>query len=429
MRRTYVETEAGRALCAWFRTQGGLLRGTVSEHLGLRGIVATRDIDRGELVLRAPRSLFFLAQECHTPLARAVQRTAPGASLLQLAARLLDTREHGGPWGPLVDSLPASFAERPVWWTCEQRAWLVGSDAWGRSRAWWRRARSDYRVLQAALPAGQRVALRDFLWAFQAAWTRNFTLEIDDKPTRTMIPVADMFNHVHDPNCDWDSVCAPHFEVRARRRVPAGTPLTIEYQPDESNASLLAHHGFCVEGNPNDVVSVGVTLSASHWARTLDCARALPAFLHLGRDPLRGDGPAVLSLQRLQALPDAAQAHARASLAGVTGLPMLDAENESAALAALGHECHQRLAEFACGVDVDDALLTGDTLTVVQRNAVIVRGGEKRILEDTIARSREVVAALALQGHARHAALARHAAERGPWGKYFRQLLAMASAV
>jgi hypothetical protein len=43
--------------------------------------------------------------------------------------------------------------------------------------------------------------------------------------------------------------------VYALRDLQAGEPLTISYGAQRTNLDLLATHGFCVENNPNDVLT------------------------------------------------------------------------------------------------------------------------------------------------------------------------------
>jgi SET domain-containing protein 6 len=283
-------------------------------------------------------------------------------------------------------------------------------------------------MARSASPRTQRISLREFAWGYAASASRTFGLRIEGNTDTGMVPLAEMFNHSPDPNCDWSGNHTRTFEIRAQQDIPAGTPLTVTYGK-VPNKRLLAQYGFCIEDNRHDVATLRLRVETGHWLH--DVARELTGGWSLqeceiGADPTAPNSQQLLSLLRLIALPDRAAVAAHAALrpGAFTRVPVLDLATERVALDRLVQASEQALNAFPSGSDEDDdALLASGRLTPNRRNALIVRRGEKRLLRCTMAYARTALSALSLPDPERRASLQCHADEGGPWANYFGQVI------
>lgn len=422
---------AERRLCNWFFEQGGAVHGaTVRRHDGLRGMVATRDLEAGEVVMRVPRHLYLTDRTARNSpvglaLAQGMQNDVQAATAL--AAYIVELRRHGGRWSPMIDALPQSFNERPECFSPSAWALLEGTEAAVRAENYWTHVRQEYRHTRRALPASMRMSFRSFLWAHQTVSTRCFSLSIDGTTATGMIPVAEMFNHAVAPNCHWGGDHTLHFDVWARSPVRAGTPLTISYG-SSANTRLLAQYGFCLENNECDAVKLRFHVERSHWlhelAPWLTQGSSWPAF-EIGRHAESNEMRRLFSFLRLLAMPgsDAARRHpaTRSAHSGHVGVVSL--VNESTALQRLLEECNRRLEHYPSTREEDEALLAGGVLSPTERSAVLYRREQKRLVQEVMAHARRAQAALWLEPSKRRAALEQAARESRGWAPYFTSLV------
>lgn len=417
-------------LLDWFQAQGGQLMGVaIGRRDGLRGMVATRDIAKGQHVLIAPRHL-CLSQEIASNSAiglrlrqceHVAERDIFGAYLVQ------EQRLGGSYWQPMLDALPRRFDGRPEFWNRADWELLEGSSVKHHCGGFWKHLLHKYRVTQAALPPALRMRLREFVWGHLATSTRTFTFMADGESSSAMVPVAEMFNHSVDPNCDWGGNHTSRFIVSAGKDIAAGTPLTISYG-QRGNQHLLKQYGFCIDGNPHDLATLWFRVPRDHWLRSYakELIGQVPSVkFEIGKDPSLEEGRRLLSYLRLASLPgaDAARADARIDEKKPAEVPVLDVENERRALQKLIDACEGRLDDFSCSTGKDDDLLASGQLTPAGRNAVIVRRGEKQVLRHTIDHASLALFALDLPEHERRVVLIRRASDRAPWSGYFRSLL------
>jgi hypothetical protein len=324
----------------------------------------------------------------------------------------------------MIQATPPSFDGRPELWPLEDRRLLEGSSVEQTARSYWRYIKSQFKRVRRGLKGPARVSLRDFVWGYQASATRTFSLNIDGTSTSGLVPLAEMFNHAVEHNCDWGGDHTREFCIRTKRAIAKGEELTITYGKVPSHR-LLAQYGFCLPHNPHDTALLSFPLDEGHWLRAFrQVTEGGTPRREIGRDPALADGPAILTLLRLWSLPneDAIRADARIDPKLAKPVPFLGAANERSALLRLIDACERSLAGYPDSLAHDDQLLASGSLGWRQTMAVTARRNEKRILHDTLANARSALVALSLPEPECLAAISRRAAEGGLWSGYFRAL-------
>lgn len=424
---------AERALFRWFDEMGGVMPcAALGVHDGVRGMVATRDIAAGEAVVSSPRHTMLTSNVArHSSLGIRLHEAGANAfaDVSYIAAYLAETRCSGGHWARTLESLPRSFDELPERFSREDWKLLDGTDAQLQTRAFWHRVKEDFRQMRRILPPWRRFRFHDYMWASEVVRTRGFRLSIDGAISATLVPVCDMFNHAVEPNCGWNTDSMHGLTMFALREVRAGMPLTISYC-ESDNSHLLSKYGFCVDDDAKARVTLRFEIGTPHWlhdfAEGLTGRHREPHF-EVSREAFSADARRMFSFLRLLSLsgPDEAIENSCIDRENLQDVPLLSRRNEHEALARLLAQCERRLAAFGCGWEIDDRLLAAGGLSTSQRNAAIVRRGQKRMLEDIRAVASETMRVLQSQADEMRSALQglEAAAARSPWAKaYWQQL-------
>jgi hypothetical protein len=348
-----------RQLIEWVREYGGTF-GPIElrEVDGLRGLHATRDIDAGAPVVFIPTALTITsdtATEC--PLGRLVADSGLKISERgQIAVLLLSTRRDGGFWSPCVLALPGALPEHPL---CVDAALIdEGLGAFGIAHAVLAALRAecqaDLEAVHAALAGADGPAADEFAWAFACAASRTF------KPRHSqfaLVPLVDMINHRVEPSaaCECD---ARGVTVRACRRIACGAEISIDYGP-RSNAHLFPMYGFCHVESPLEEAPIFTPAGCFPVSTVYSSERARKLFTALRA-----------------ASPDAPHPHR-----GEPGeLAPSDRRNEISALTLLRDASQWRIDNFETALEQDDALIHAGDLTRLERNIVLTRRSEKRVL-------------------------------------------------
>jgi hypothetical protein len=234
-----------------------------------RRVVASRDIRRGESLIKIPRSLFF------TPDTK-VQIGERGTRLLafddvdstetiyRLAVRLLNERRGSSKFSPWLRCLPSYCPS--LFCFGEKELQMLQSDAYAAE------ALQDRDVLRRVLRSirasdwagGVAPTEEEWLWAVGIVISRQFARATGDKKgkdrhSHIMLPFADMMNH--NPLSGQEVVSSlvkpkksgnnfsnkakrPQRELIASRDLVKGEELELSYTKHSSSLSMLRVYGF-----------------------------------------------------------------------------------------------------------------------------------------------------------------------------------------
>lgn len=252
---------AATSMLDWCRQLGTELSGLEISHTdtGL-GLVVTRNISAGELMLRVPHKLLLTGE----------QSVVTGIGETEaLALALLAEKEQGATslWAPFIQLLSSMDpVGTPLFFNASYRALLRGTDVVGLVLERESSINRTRRLLSVSATHNlSRTRLKDLTWALSIAWSRGFTISTQaaTSPRPTLVPVGDLFNHVADYvrlRCRF-SPCAPMmhanvishsdpthqaFEFFAARRMRAGEEARFSYSQhgEPSNGRVRPSHLF-----------------------------------------------------------------------------------------------------------------------------------------------------------------------------------------
>ncbi|KAJ4147448.1 hypothetical protein LMH87_001965 [Akanthomyces muscarius] len=239
-----METEIENLL-AWAETKGIEINGCSPKQLHGRGvgIVATRALKAGEVILRVPTDT--LRSLANTP--PSIIASLPGASVHAILAcsLCLDTTSSLSAWRAVFPSKADIHAVLPICWPSELRALLPHTAATllGKQSA---KFQKDWATVEAVY--APQLSKEDFLYGWLLVNTRSFyhttrqTAKLPKEDHMVLQPVADLFNHSPAGWCA-GAFTASAFTITTQEPHAAGQELFIKYG-SHGNDFLLVEYGF-----------------------------------------------------------------------------------------------------------------------------------------------------------------------------------------
>ncbi|CAE8628377.1 unnamed protein product [Polarella glacialis] len=216
-----------------------------------RGVVATRDLSAGEVLMDLPLTVCMAAasgsEDILGPAAAALDSAGiePVDAALTVAFAQETALREASPWWPYLSLVGEARRGFPCFFAQEELAALQSPPL--------------VELLESIVPAFEAVAT---IWGLErddllAAWELVHSRRFGCKDGRFMLPVGDLMNHSFEPSCAWEEPTADRASWRlvSLRQLAAGDPLTFCYCKDP-NHLLLLNSGFIVPGNPNNRVMI-----------------------------------------------------------------------------------------------------------------------------------------------------------------------------
>ncbi len=246
------------------------------------GVVASRDMAAGEVVVELPHPLHVNAAFAARFLPREVLESGVDPQVWvavylamerfgALSRRKATLFESWWPWSKPVSSLccfadlmPDHVANAAHWTAQEQReAMQMGPLGFVH----------DVNATWALLEGRVNLTQTQFLWGFSMLLSRSFK---DMNGGAVLFPIADLFNHASNPNvvASMTQIAILSVDVTdpvaftLLRNVSKGEELTISYGSGKANSELLQMYGFVMRDNPNDVLRLGLASTlVPRWKR------------------------------------------------------------------------------------------------------------------------------------------------------------------
>ncbi|TVU09509.1 hypothetical protein EJB05_42986, partial [Eragrostis curvula] len=410
---TTVAESALQDFRRWLSSQGAdagkAYPAAVPEGLGL---VAARDLPRGEVVAEVPKKLWM---DADAVAASDIGRACAGADLRPwVAVALLLLREAArgpkSPWAPYLAILPRQ-TDSTIFWSEEELLEIQGTQLLSTTMGVKDYVQSEFDSVEAEIINANKdlfpdaITYDDFLWAFGILRSRVFPELRGEK--LALIPFADLVNH--STNVKSEGSCweikgkglfgrEASFSLRTPVDVKSGEQIYIQYDLDKSNAELALDYGF-VESNPyRDSYTVTLEISESDpfYGDKLDIAELnglgeTAYFDVVLNEPLP---PQMIPYLRLLCIggTDAflLEALFRNAVWGHLELP-LSPDNEESICQVIREACKSALAAYHTTIEEDEDLLKRENLSSRLKVAIGVRVGEKKVLQqiDDIFKQRE----------------------------------------
>ncbi|WP_407743210.1 SET domain-containing histone-lysine N-methyltransferase [Hyalangium sp.] len=366
---------------------------------GERGVLALGDIAPEETIIRIPRRHVLTVEEVRaSELGRFLDADARiDEERTYLSAFLLHERERGEGsfWKPFLDILPKSFPTHPFYFEEHELALLEGSFLWGMVEFQRKILAERYTRLCEQLPGFGRFTFEEFSWAHFAVVSRTFNMSRGGPQVPCLVPLVDMINDGRPWDSQWSwSEEEQHFQVKCVSRVPQGQELHTTYG-NRGNLSLLLQYGFVHENNAHDEVLLlfGIPEEDPLSAEKQRLLGFSTAYEHRSFKLLLTPDVAVMAelfcyLRVIHAEAEELATLAAAPDALTRAKSPLSEGNEAKLLPALVAACEARLAGYATSLGEDERMLREEPLSLNARNCVLLRRGEKRLLQSYVERVR-----------------------------------------
>jgi histone-lysine N-methyltransferase SETD3 len=375
-------------LLHWLREEGAILP-SVRIEVAKEGRVAlaAAPIKCASLVMHIPHALMITSGRARdSEIGKLIASGTNGIpDYAYIAAYLLDLKREGGPWKCYLDVLPKTFPEHPYFFSESELQYLNGFYKLPELLKSREKSHSEYDEIIACLPQERAFTREEYQWARCAALTRLHGTIISGKRCPSMIPLADMLNHLPEHNVEWRREATLGFIYTAARDIETGEALTTSYG-HSCNGRLFMSYGFCLESDTDNATELQLPdLSPDHpcfeYAKGFGTVHdGMRVFLvRAAYDQV--ETAALFSYLRLSALNDASRVSLDKSGSGVATVGAISVENEQAALTGLAQACRQRMEQFDTSIEQDQALLGDKCFPLKLRNAVLVRHGEKVVLK------------------------------------------------
>ncbi|PKA48119.1 Protein SET domain group 40 [Apostasia shenzhenica] len=344
---------------------------------GGRGFAASRDLRKGELVLRVPRAALLTSEMVlqDGKLASCIEKNHLLSSSHMLTICLLAEVGKGRDswWYPYLALLPLNYDTLANFQDFEIHALQVEDAIWASKKAILK-AKSDWKecllILQQMKLKPHLLSFRSWLWASATITSRSLHIPWDE--AGCLCPIGDLFNYAapdYEPCGDDSHECSNEEQLNekadchshrltdggfekdssycfyAKKNYKKGEQVLLSYGA-YTNLDLLEHYGFLLTSNPNEKAFI-------HLDTEVSISRAWPKeSLHI--QPDGKPSFALLCTLRLSATPKkfrravGHQAHAGS---------MISTENELVVMKKLANHCCKVLEELPTTIEQDFSLL------------------------------------------------------------------------
>ncbi|KAM3304277.1 ribulose-1,5 bisphosphate carboxylase/oxygenase large subunit N-methyltransferase [Capsicum chacoense] len=374
------------------------------------GLVAKRDIAKGETVLGVPRRLWINADTvAKSEIGNLCTGLEPWISIALFLIR--EKWKDDSKWKYFIGVLPES-TDSTIYWSEEELSEIQGTQLLSTTLSVKDYVQNEFQKVEEEIILGNkqlfpfRITLDDFFWAFGILRSRAFSRA--GIQNLMLVPFADLANHsakvttedhIHEVDgpaglFSWDLLLS----FQSPLKLKAGDQFLIQYGLKKSNADMAIGYGFIEPGSARDTFTLTLEISKhdDFYKDKLDIAESNGLGETSDFDIKLGQSlpPALFPYLRLVALggTDASllESFSRKAVWDHLELPVSRA-NEELICKIVRDACKSALSGYHTTTEEDDKLMKGGNLSSRLQIAVGVRAGEKVVLHqiDNIFRERE----------------------------------------
>jgi histone-lysine N-methyltransferase SETD3 len=252
-----------------------------------------------------------------------------------------------------------------------------------------RSLRAEYENIVSHIPEFKKYHVHDFFWARLAVITRIFGFEVGNHKTDGLVAMADMLNHKRPNETHWNFDNAKNaFTITTTKRLLKGGQIFDSYGR-KCNSRYFVNYGFSLDFNEDNQVAVFFQLPrpAADAAEEELIAYQLKAKLvgpHVHRYQIAFEHKEKCTKRAMSFLRVAvATVNELVPLAKLTDLEIIDPisiANETRVMQAMAQQCQTVLSGFDTTLEEDNKAIEEGKLTMNVRNCVVMRRGEKEVL-------------------------------------------------
>eukprot|EP00808_Paulinella_micropora_P031627 g5082.t1 len=379
-------------LITWLKDGGAAFPNLIMKFytVDYRGVHARRRLEKDELILSVPLPLIITTEVAkESDIGQRIKNS--GCQLYSdhswLAAFLLQEKYNAtSKWRPYLDILPVHYRNMPLFFDDEELGWLKGSFTTKMISDRKFSLRLEYDNICKYVPEFSQYHHLDFSWARVAVITRVFGFEVAGEKTEGLVAMADMLNHKRPNETAWtfdDSMNA--FTITTTKRLLKSSQIFDSYGR-KCNSRFFVNYGFALDFNEDNQVAIFVSLDKD------DPRYALKSKL-LGRESANQKRRFQIAFEHKERCTKKCMSFLRIchatleDLTAISDLPStsiidpLNPANEYKVMESVAEACKEVLAGFDTSLEEDRKLLKQDDLTMNIRACVVMRLGEKEILD------------------------------------------------
>ncbi|KAL4505376.1 hypothetical protein ABPG72_002438 [Tetrahymena utriculariae] len=146
-----------------------------------------------------------------------------------------------------IDSLPSDLSSFPALFSDEELLYLEGTAALKLVQEQKEDIKTDYESISQLIPEFKsEFSLEQFRWAFLCSHSRVFGIQVKGIKTSVMVPLADMLNHKHSGQEDSEWVfddATNCFTVKTLKKIQRNQQIHFSYG-SKCNSKLFLNYGF-----------------------------------------------------------------------------------------------------------------------------------------------------------------------------------------
>lgn len=387
------------SMVKWLRDGGGLFPKLYLKYYSddYRGVHCLTKVPEDDTILYVPFKYIMTSEVAKdSNIGRAIisSNVELRSKHSYLASYVLqEKKQQNSFWAPYINILPVYYANMPIFFPEDQLALLTGSFTMEKIADRIDSLRIEYDNIRRACPEFAKYTHEEFVWARLVVITRIFGMAIDNNKTDGLVPYADMLNHKVPKETKWTFDDGRYgFIITSLKTIQRGEQVYDSYGR-KCNSRFFVNYGFALDDNEDNeaVVRLGLPETDPHYAMKI-------RFLG-GRE---------VNAKREFQIPESYREkktkemfsflrfiHAKDSelmlLGQSDGFKLDDIEpislrNETLVLQHLKEESERMLARFESSYEDDVKLVASGTLKEFsnERNCVIMRLGEKRVLNSFV---------------------------------------------
>ncbi|KAH0753530.1 hypothetical protein KY290_023800 [Solanum tuberosum] len=382
--------------------------GIVAEGLGL---VAKRDISKGETVLGVPKRFWINTDAvAESEIGNVCTGLEPWISLALFLLR--EKWKDDSKWKYYMAVLPES-TDSTIYWSEGELSEIQGTQLLCTTLSVKEYVQNEFQKVEEQVILGNKqlfpfpITLDDFFWAFGILRSRAFSR--GGIQNLMLVPFADLANHsvkvttedhIHEIGgpaglFSWDLL----FSFQSPLKLKAGDQFLIQYGLNKSNADMAIGYGFIEPNSARDAFTLTLEISKTDdfYGDKLDIAESNGLGETADFDIKLGQSlpPSLFPYLRLVAL-GGTDNFLIESISGnavwnLLELPVSRA-NEELICKVVRDSCRSALSGYHTTIEEDEKLMKEGNLSSRLQIAVGVRAGEKKVLQqlDDIFREREL---------------------------------------
>lgn len=371
-----------------------------------RGVHAKSRMEKDQIILEVPLPLIMtsdLAKTCAIGLRIRSSGCQLRSSHSWLACMLLQEKyDPNSFFRPYIDTLPQHYRNMPIFFDDDELHELKGSFSLKMISDRKISLKQEYDNIVQHVPEFRKYHLHEFMWARLAVITRIFGFEVNNQKTDGLVAMADMLNHKRPNETSWHfdgSLNA--FTITTTKRLLKGAQVFDSYGR-KCNSRFFVNYGFTLDQNEDNQAVMIFSLPRPGPDATEADLMAFQAKARLiGAHPRRSQIPfehkervskKCTSFLRVCFATDA-ELGPLLKHATIDKIDPINATNEAKVMQAIADQAEAMLRTWSTTLEEDNKILEGKTdfkLTMNMRNCVIMRRGEKEVLNAYIDLNRTI---------------------------------------